>query len=228
MKTFEAANKLLIYIIGIITIVSVKHSYILLIAIITFLGLNCFEKKIKRVWKRLCLTSPFLLSAIFLGYFHSDGWTFAFMLILKLLVIVCWNSWILYDFSEQDIVVGLEQLRVPSIFTIIIFFIFRYYKILKEQIQQLQLARQLRGAKMASKRFRINEYKIWAQIIGACLVRSLDKGDRVYQAMQLRGLKSKTLVHRKNKLSENWIALSLSILTAGLIILIDRGGRISW
>lgn len=228
MKTFEAGNKLLIYIIGIIAIVSVKHGYILLIGIITFLGLNCFEKKMKGVWKRLCLTSPFLLSVVFLGYFHSDGWNFVFILMLKLLVIVCWNSLILYDFSEQDIVVGLEQLRVPSIFTIIIFFIFRYYKVLKEELQQLQLARQLRGAKMASKRFSIKEYKIWAQIIGACLVRSLDKGDRVYQAMQLRGLKAKTLVHSKNKLSENWITLLLIIITAGLIIWIDRGGIILW
>lgn len=222
MKRFEAGNKLLIYIIGIITIVLINHSYILIIGIITFLGLNCFEKKMKGVWKRLCITSPFLLSAVFLGYFHSDGLNFAFILMLKLLVILSWNSWILYDFSEQDIIIALEQLRIPSIFTIIIFFIFRYYKVLKEEMNQLRLARQLRGAKMTSKRFSLKEYKIWAQIIGACLVRSLDKGDRVYQAMKLRGLKAKTLVHSKNNLSKDWMALLLSIVTAGLIIWIDR------
>lgn len=221
----QPGSKLLIYLIGILTVLAVRHWQVLIIIGFGLLFLNIFLKKFREVWQRLCVASPFLLTAVILGFFHKrGGWVFGRILVLKLVNIVFLNNIVFSNFTEKDLIVGMGQFGIPQIIRAIILFIFRYRELLKEEINQLKLARKLRGGSIGLGWFNLQEYLDLGQVIGAGLIRALDRGDRIYQAMCLRGLRIRTLVQSHKNLYDNWLLLVLMGLMSGVIILLDKGG----
>ncbi|HEY3894573.1 MAG TPA: cobalt ECF transporter T component CbiQ [Pseudonocardiaceae bacterium] len=81
------------------------------------------------------------------------------------------------------IITGLERLRVPRVFTAVASFMVRYLEVLAAELARMRIAAACRGA---------NPRWIW-QVrdvtagLGALVVRSLERGERVYLAMASRG-----------------------------------------
>src|SRR5215203_1113263 len=89
-----------------------------------------------------------------------------------------------------DIVHALEHLRVPSILTTIIAFLYRYLFVLVDEVFRLLRAREARSAAEAGARsgggvvWRVG---VAGNMAGQLFLRSYERSDRVYNAMLARG-----------------------------------------
>ncbi len=89
-----------------------------------------------------------------------------------------------------DIVHALEHLRVPSILTTIIAFLYRYLFVLMDEVFRLLRAREARSA--AASGVRAGGSVAWrarvaGNMAGQLFLRSYERSDRVYNAMLARG-----------------------------------------
>ena len=85
--------------------------------------------------------------------------------------------------SVRDLLVGLERLRMPTIVVQICGFMVRYGEVLAGEMQRMRIARLSRGH---DPRW-IWQARAVATSAGALFIRSYERGERVYLAMQSRG-----------------------------------------
>lgn len=89
-----------------------------------------------------------------------------------------------------DIVHALEHLRVPSILTTIIAFLYRYLFVLMDEVFRLLRAREARSAAAAGVRAGGSvawRARVAGNMAGQLFLRSYERSDRVYNAMLARG-----------------------------------------
>jgi len=89
-----------------------------------------------------------------------------------------------------DIVHALEHLRVPSILTTIIAFLYRYLFVLADEVFRLLRAREARSAAMPGVRSGGSvawRARVAGNMAGQLFLRSYERSDRVYNAMLARG-----------------------------------------
>ncbi len=79
---------------------------------------------------------------------------------------------------------ALNHLRVPDKLTHLLLFTVRYLDVLRREYGRLDTAMRLRGF---HPRATIHTYRTYGHLIGMLLVRSLDRSERVLDAMKCRG-----------------------------------------
>ena len=126
-----------------------------------------------------------------------------------------------------DILHALRHLKVPAILVSIIAFMYRYLFVLAEEVERMIRARAARSARLpglkggGSIAWRAG---VAGQMAGQLLVRSLDRSDRVYQAMLARGYRGELLTLAPHLMrSSDWVALSAIFLVTILLQVIARG-----
>jgi len=81
-----------------------------------------------------------------------------------------------------DMLKGLERLRVPPVFIMVLSFMYRYIFILGDEAMRMERARQLRS--FGNTRGQI---RVFGNMVGSLFVRAFERGERVYQSMLARG-----------------------------------------
>ena len=119
------------------------------------------------------------------------------------------------------VVHALNHLRVPTIITVIISFLYRYLFVLADEVLRLLRARQARSAAAAGKSAGGNvmwRARIAGHMAGQLFLRSYERSDRIYNAMLSRGYKGELMTIHPHHFhaSDRWIGAA-SIL--GLIIM---------
>ena len=119
------------------------------------------------------------------------------------------------------IVHALNHLRVPTIITVIISFLYRYLFVLADEVLRLIRARQARSAAVAGKNSGGSvmwRAHIAGHMAGQLFLRSYERSDRIYNAMLSRGYKGELMTIHPHHFhtSDRWIG-ALSIL--GFIIM---------
>ncbi len=111
-----------------------------------------------------------------------------------------------------DILHALRHLRVPAVLVSIIGFMYRYLFVLVEEVERLMRARAARSGRRpgqpggGSLRWRA---AVTGHMAGQLLVRSLDRSDRVYQAMLARGYRGEMLTMTPHVMRPlDWAALA--------------------
>lgn len=159
-------------------------------------------------FRRSFIALPFALAAITVLFsipgqavssFHFLMWNFtitdAGLLRFVSIVIRSWLSVqmaiLLVAVTEfPKIVHALNHLRVPTIITVIISFLYRYLFVLADEVLRLLRARQARSAAVAgisaggSVMWRA---RIAGHMAGQLFLRSYERSDRIYNAMVARG-----------------------------------------
>lgn len=145
--------------------------------------------------KKVLLVSPF---AILIGIFNplidreivshigtiaiSGGWISFFSILIRFFLTVS-SVLILISLTGFNTVCrALIGLGVPRVFVIQLLFFYRYIFVLVEEAEKMEMARSLRSFNDKSRPFRI-----FVSIIGHLLLRSYDRAERIYLAMQCRG-----------------------------------------
>ena len=119
----------------------------------------------------------------------------------------------------HDLVEGLRQLRLPRIMVAIISFMYRYLAVLLGEASRMSRARAARSAgrdeaRGGSLRWRAT---VTGQMVGSLFLRSYERSERVYAAMQARGFDGELRSLAGPALSRaavGWLAVALAALVA--------------
>ena len=146
--------------------------------------------------KRATIELPFVLLAIALPFARHgeritwlgmslsvDGLYGAFNIVAKGTLGVLASLILAGSTTMRDLILGLDRLRVPTVFTQIATFMLRYLDILTDDARRMRIARLSRGY---DPRF-LWQVKAFAVSVGALFLRAFERGERVYLAMLSRG-----------------------------------------
>jgi cobalt/nickel transport system permease protein len=180
--------------------------------------------------KRASIELPFVLLAIALPFFgHGprvdwlglslsvDGLHGAWNIFAKGTLGVLASLLLAATTTMRDLILGLDRLRVPSVFTQIATFMLRYLDVLADDARRMRIARLSRGY---DPRF-LWQVKAFAVGVGSLFLRSYERGERVYLAMVSRGYTGRLpQVHAGRAPAREWaVAAALPVLSAGIAVL---------
>lgn len=125
------------------------------------------------------------------------------------------------------IVHALNHLRVPTILTVIISFLYRYLFVLTDEVMRLLRAREARSAVAAGKKGGGSvawRARIAGHMAGQLFLRSYERSDRVYHAMLSRGYKGALMtIHPHHFHASDWLIGLIALLC---ILLMQIAGRV--
>ena len=154
--------------------------------------------RVRPLWlaKRASIELPFVLLAIALPFaghgeritwlglsLSVDGLYGAWNIFIKGTLGVLASLLLAASTTMRDLILGLDRLRCPQVFTQITTFMLRYIDILADDARRMRIARLSRGY---DPRF-FWQVKAFAVSIGALFLRAFERGERVYLAMLSRG-----------------------------------------
>lgn len=102
---------------------------------------------------------------------------------------------------------SLQRLGVPTLFTSQLLFVFRYLRLLSEETLEMLRARDSRGYGRRSY-----PLGMWAETVGQLLVRSLERAERIHDAMLARGFTGR--IPATGSDGERWRRRDTAILAA--------------
>ena len=112
-----------------------------------------------------------------------------------------------------DLLHGLRHLRVPDLITGILAFMYRYLFVLADEALRLMRGREARSAAAPGSaggppiRWRA---QVTGGMVGQLFLRSLERSDRVYRAMQARGYTGELLTMNPHVMTRtDWLALAV-------------------
>lgn len=154
---------------------------------VSLLGLLLAGLPRSYAWPRLAAFLPFI---VFLGIAaplwsqETNPWRGAAVLTLRMLISFLAGLWLVWVLPFGELIRTLQRLHVPGLLLVLLSFTARFLGLLQEESQRLQRARLARTIRPRSM------WQTWcglAQLLGQLLLRSLDRGERVHQAMLARG-----------------------------------------
>jgi len=83
----------------------------------------------------------------------------------------------------HEILKQLSRWRMPKLFIIILSFMYRYFFLLMGEIEALERAVHMRHSSVSGWK----RIMVYTNMIGLLLIRSYERAEHVYQAMQMRG-----------------------------------------
>lgn len=116
-----------------------------------------------------------------------------------------------------DVLHALRHLKVPAILVAIIAFMYRYLFVLADEAARLLRARAARSGHLPGRRSGGSitwRATVTGHMAGQLLVRSLDRSDRVYQAMLARGYRGEMLTLAPHAMHRHDWAVLLTALVA--------------
>jgi len=119
--------------------------------------------------------------------------------------------------TARDLLLGLDRLRCPQVFTQIATFMLRYLDILADDARRMRVARLSRGY---DPRF-LWQAKAFAVGVGALFIRSYERGERVYLAMVARGYSGRLpRPEGAGATTADWVRSATLPIAAGAIALV--------
>lgn len=113
-----------------------------------------------------------------------QGVKMALTLFLKSNAILLLNIGLLSTSTVFALTHAMAHMHFPAKLTHLFFFSWRYLHVLEEELSKMRRAALARGFKPATNVF---TYKTYANLLGGLLVRSMERGERIYRAMICRG-----------------------------------------
>ena len=106
--------------------------------------------------------------------------------------------------SIPQVLDGLERLRVPRVIVAITAFMIRYGDVIGDEVRRMSIARESRCGRGG----RFGQVRALASTAGALFVRSYERGERVYLAMESRGYTGTMPVRSVTASMQSWVRVS--------------------
>ena len=181
---------------------------------------------VKFILKKVLLVSAF---AFFIGVFNplldrqplysffgiavSGGWVSFLSIMLKFFLTVTAALLLIATTSFPGICLALQKFGIPDIFISQLLFLYRYIFVLAEEVMKVVRARDMRSFGKSGRGM-----TVFTAIVGTLFLKTIERAERVYQAMLSRGF-SGTLYSSKPHRLTGADALFLAI-TAGILYLL--------
>ena len=141
----------------------------------------------------------------------TTGMISALTLILKGIFAIISSYFLIITTGVENICYALKKLHIPNILITIFMLIYRYIIVLLKEVQKIWIAYSLRAPKQKGIHF-----KAWGSMIGSLMIRSIDKAEVIYQAMELRGFSPDNFFMKNQKIDRT----SIIYFMAGLLLLL--------
>jgi cobalt/nickel transport system permease protein len=164
-----------------------------------------FLKPSLKILSQLLGAELMLLSLLALPMGYEKA---SFMVSRSLLCLLIMNSFLI-TLPPHSLGIALKGLPLPTSFQEIILLSGQYLEILISEIRQMQRAAKLRGLSGSSGWLRYTS----AAMIGSLYLRSLDRAERVYHAMILRGYQGKLPLESQLTRGDNFAIIFVIIIT---------------
>lgn len=123
---------------------------------------------------------------IFYGVAVSGGWVSFLSIMLKFFLTITSALLLIATTSFPGICRALQKFGVPDIFISQLLFLYRYIFVLVEEAMKVIRARDMRSFGKKGR-----EIKVFTGIVGALFLRTVERAERIYQAMLSRGFSGK-------------------------------------
>lgn len=152
----------------------------------------------KLIGKTLIIATPFVLSIvvwnpfldtkeiIFFSVTVSQGWFSFLSIVIRCVLTISTVIIFLSIIGFSHLCRALERLAVPSVLTTQLYLLFRFIFIIGDELVRMNRARLLRSGNMKKMSF-----AVYRSLLGYLLIRTINRSDRIYQAMQCRGFTGK-------------------------------------
>ncbi len=189
-----------------------------------------------RLLKRSLVALPFVLpAALFLPFLHGGetlwqaelgGWHLALgqdgLMLAASIVAKAWLSvaavvTLMATTHMNDLLKGLEKLRVPRIFVTLFGFMYRYLFVLEDEAMRLKTGRDVR---FFSRSLKLGISSV-GHMAGSLFLRSYERAERVYGAMLLRGYdgESRSLNPLKAGYADALLFVAITIIAVSINIM---------
>ena len=112
----------------------------------------------------------------------SGGWISMLTLMMKGVFSLMASYLLVASSGIGRICAALRRLHVPAVLVTLLLLTYRYVTVMSEEAAVMTDAYHLRAPKQKGI-----EYSAWGSFLGQLLLRSMDRADEIWQAMQLRG-----------------------------------------
>ena len=152
------------------------------------------ELPIGPILKRILLVEPLIIgigilnplfdhqTVVIGGITISRGWVTFISIFIKCGLTVTAALLLISTTGMDKLASAMRMLRIPRLFVLQLLLTYRYISLLMEEV-----ARILRAYSLRSPRQKGVHRSAWGSLAGQLIVRTLDRAQRVYQAMCLRG-----------------------------------------
>jgi cobalt/nickel transport system permease protein len=167
--------------------------------------------------KKLLLAAPFALCIGILNPFFdrqillqlgplalSGGWISFASILLRFILTVLAALVLIATTGFTGICTALERLGAPRVFVLQLLFLYRYLFVLIAEAQRLVRARALRA--FAGRGLGM---RVFGQLTGQLLLRTLDRAERIHLAMLCRGFDGEFRLRRPARLGRSEIVFTL-------------------
>ena len=192
--------------------------------------------------RRAFLAAPFLLAALPLVFTRPEDPLGSFALGplvltvsgegLRMFTTIALKSWIsvqaalLLAFTTpfHDLVDGLRQLRLPRIMVAIISFMYRYLGVLSDEATRMSRARASRSADPDGRGggTLVWRARVTGSMVGSLFLRSYERSERIYAAMQARGFEGEFRHMHSRSLAPGEV-VALAVVTGACLALVALG-----
>ncbi|RXJ00308.1 cobalt ECF transporter T component CbiQ [Anaerobacillus alkaliphilus] len=205
--SWEARAKLIAVIIFIFGVISLKTVLFGMFAFaIAIIGSLAMGISIILLLKRYLIILPFLLLMtvpLIVGGglpIELERVSFAALIFLKAITCMTVMTILLHTQTVDEFMDSLTHLKVPPIVITILLLSYRYVFLFFDDIQKMQLAARSR---FFSGGISIRNLKVYGQLTGGLLIKSLDRAENVYSAMTARCFNG-TIRFRKKRALHGW------------------------
>lgn len=189
--------KLLTTIIFLIAVVSFARYEIIGLLPLIFYPLMIFslgEIPVAPIFKRILLIEPLIIGIGILnplfdhqlyyigGIAISRGWITFLSIFIKSGLTITAGLLLIATTGIDELAAALRMLRIPKLFVLQLLLTYRYISVLMEEV-----ARTLRAYSMRSLNQKGIHKSAWGSLSGQLILRTMERAQRIYQAMRLRG-----------------------------------------
>lgn len=177
---------------------------------------------VKFILKKLLVVSPFVILVgifnplldtatmhMFYGVHISGGWISFASIIIKFILTISAALLLIATTSFPGVCYGFQRLSLPKIFVSQMLFMYRYIFVLMDETMKIVRARNMR-----SFGNRGSGIKVFTNIIGVILVRTIEKAENIYRAMLSRGFDGRLRSSKKYKITFKDLLTALLCIAA--------------
>lgn len=171
--------------------------YFLLVVLILYINRIKFNKIFKKILSIIPFALVFSLSLLLIGrnsilsinFFNLLEISMNYNLVnfisilLKSIISILLLVFLIETSDIASLIINFKFLKFPKVLLSTTLLIYRYFYTLIDEIKRMEIARDLRyfGG------YLLRQIKVFSNIIGVLLIRSIERSERVYYAMKLRG-----------------------------------------